>query len=134
MYVNEEDEESPAASRDKDDLPFAGGREEVEKTKRFKAGAKEVLDYLNEVTGGDYTHDLHIYNALRYGKTVEQLKHVIDVKSKYDETFYKDHPKWINPVTLFIETPVLMKYINEPLEPFRSEEPYNIHEWWWEEK
>lgn len=98
-------------NNDKEKVKHSAGacaREEPEKPKeseRFTKEYREIIDYLNEKTGKRYSatsrvNQGHISARLKEGFTVEDFKHVIDVKCFQ----WKDDPKmakFLRPETLF---------------------------------
>lgn len=98
-------------NNDKEKAKHSAGacaQEEPEKPKeseRFTKEYREIIDYLNEKTGKRYSatsrvNQGHISARLKEGFTVEDFKHVIDVKCFQ----WKDDPKmakFLRPETLF---------------------------------
>jgi len=77
-------------------------------------GAKEVLDYLNEKAGKQFSsmnENLeHILQRLREGYTVDQCRRVVDLKIQ--DEYFIDNPRYLNPETLF-KANNFDKYLNE---------------------
>lgn len=72
----------------------------------------EVLSYLNEKTGKKYRTTKHIEARLKTGATIEDCKHVIDIKIK--DPYFIANPKYLNPETLFRPSN-FDRYLNESL-------------------
>jgi uncharacterized phage protein (TIGR02220 family) len=82
----------------------------------FKAEAREVLAYLNDVTGKNFSDTSQIEARLKAGGTIEQCKQIIDTK-RHDPHF-QETPKYFNPVTLFRKKHWDV-YLNERPEDFK---------------
>ena len=74
--------------------------ESPSKSKRdFKAEAREVLDYLNAAAGKNYSKTDEIEARLKDGGTVDDCRKIINTKMQ--DPFFKENPRYLNPVTLF---------------------------------
>ncbi len=82
----------------------------------FKAEALDVLSYLNEKTGKNFSNTDEIKARLRGGGTVEQCKRIID--TKWQDPHFQETPKYFNPVTLFRKKHWDV-YLNERPEDFK---------------
>ena len=58
-----------------------------------------VLSYLNEKTKSKFRNEKHIRARIEDGASVDDCKKVIDTKLK--DPYFIEHPKYLNPVTLF---------------------------------
>jgi uncharacterized phage protein (TIGR02220 family) len=61
--------------------------------------ASEVLSYLNSKTGRKYRNFKNILPRLREGRTIEEMKQVIDTKLL--DPHFIENPQYLNPETLF---------------------------------
>lgn len=95
-----------ACAREEPEAPLEPDKPaEAEKPERFTQEYREIIAYLNEKTGKRYSatsrvNQGHMSARLREGFTVEDFKHVIDVKCFQ----WKDDPKmakFLRPETLF---------------------------------
>lgn len=90
---------------------------ERKKPKRdFKIEAREVLAYLNDVTGKNFSDTSQIEARLKAGGTIDQCKRIIDTKRK--DPHFQETPKYFNPVTLFRKKHWDV-YLNERPEDFK---------------
>ena len=66
---------------------------------RVYASASEVLNYLNLKTERKYRSFKNILPRLREGRTIDELKKVIDIKIL--DPYFIENPQYLNPETLF---------------------------------
>lgn len=106
IRVNENEKEREIQKREKDGAPPETEKPiDAEKPERFTTEYREIIAYLNEKTGKRYSatsrvNQGHMSARLKEGFTVEDFKHVIDVKCFQ----WKDDPKmakFLRPETLF---------------------------------
>lgn len=79
--------------------------------------ASEVLSYLNLKTGRKYRNFKNILPRLREGRTVEEMKKVID--TKFLDPYFTENPQYMNPETLFRPSN-FDRYINQKPQDFKS--------------
>ena len=106
IRVKDNEKEREIKEREKDDaVPEPEKPTEAEKPERFTAEYREIIGYLNEKTGKRFSatsrvNQGHMSARLKEGFTVEDFKHVIDVKCFQ----WKDDAKmakFLRPETLF---------------------------------
>lgn len=106
LKETENEKEREIQKREKaDEVPEPEKPVEAEKTERFTAEYREIIGYLNERTGKRFSstsrvNQGHMSARLKEGFTVEDFKHVIDVKCFQ----WKDDAKmakFLRPETLF---------------------------------
>jgi phage replication O-like protein O len=68
-------------------------------TAAIEKQAQEVLAHLNQVCSTKYRNPGNIIPRIREGNTVQDLVAIIDCKAR--DEFFREHPKHMNPVTLF---------------------------------
>lgn len=84
--------------------------------------ASDVLSYLNLKTGRKYREFKNILPRLREGRTVEEMKKVIDTKLL--DPYFVEHPQHMNPETLF-RPGNFDRYINQRPEDFKKDDSLN---------
>lgn len=106
IRVKDNEKEREIQEREKaDEVPGPEKPSEAEKPERFTAEYREIIGYLNEKTGKRFSatsrvNQGHMSARLKEGFTVEDFKHVIDVKCFQ----WKDDAKmakFLRPETLF---------------------------------
>lgn len=100
---------------------------EQPKVSNHEAEIKEIIDYLNEKAGTKYRYTTkstvsHINARLKEGYTVEDFKHVIDVKvAEWKGT---EMQQYIRPETLFSSK--FEGYVNQPISKKQLDHHHNI--------
>lgn len=84
-----------------------------------------VLNHLNNITHKHHNSDRSIKQRLLDGYTVDQMKHVIDVKTKYDPHFI-ENPNLLRPSTLFGDKEKFDAYLNETPDDFMRQKRASI--------
>ncbi len=94
----------------------------------LKGEAREVIRYLNEKTGRNFSKTDEIEARLKDGGTVSDCKQIID--TKVCDPHFQENPQYMNPVTLFRKSH-WDKYLNQSPEDFRGgQKPHSgIAEW-----
>ena len=123
IRVKDNEKEREIKEREKDDaVPEPEKPTEAEKPERFTAEYREIIGYLNEKTGKRFSatsrvNQGHMSARLKEGFTVEDFKHVIDVKCFQ----WKDDAKmakFLRPETLFGTK--FDRYLNEEFKVTRK--------------
>lgn len=123
LKETENEKEREIQKREKsDEVPGPEKPSEAEKPERFTAEYREIIGYLNEKTGKRFSatsrvNQGHMSARLKEGFTVEDFKHVIDVKCFQ----WKDDAKmakFLRPETLFGTK--FDRYLNEEFKVTRK--------------